>query len=119
MFCVRVAIIEPGVIDTPMARHIEATNDPSPYPQRNRMCALYTAVLQQPTPPTLVADKSVEVATSGSWQLRHLVGPDAAFFVGWRKGMTDEEWVTVGALDDEAWYARVQAAFGVDARPVA
>lgn len=29
----------------------------------------------------------------------------------------DEEWVDWGALDDDAWYRRVQSDFGMDARP--
>jgi hypothetical protein len=31
--------------------------------------------------PTLVAEKILEVAASSSWQLRHLVGPDAGPFL--------------------------------------
>jgi len=31
--------------------------------------------------------------------------------------MSDEEWVDWGALDDDAWYDRVKADFGMDARP--
>jgi hypothetical protein len=31
--------------------------------------------------------------------------------------MTGEEWTAVGSLDDDAWYARVKADFGIDARP--
>jgi NAD(P)-dependent dehydrogenase (short-subunit alcohol dehydrogenase family) len=118
-FGVRVAIVEPGIIDTAMARHIGATLEPSSYLQHKRIASLFRTSLKQPTPPAIVADKILEVATNGTWQLRHLVGPDAAFFVGWRKGMSDEEWVTVGALGDEAWYERIQADFGMDARPVA
>ena len=51
-----------------------------------------------------------------AWKLRHPVGPDAEPFLAWRRAMTDEEWVTWGALDDDAWYARVQADFGLNAR---
>ena len=116
---VRVAIVEPGIIDTVMARRIAVEAEPSHYPQQRRMASLYQAVLKQPASPTLVAEKILDIATSGAWQLRHLVGPDAALFVGWRKGMSDEEWVTVGSLGDDAWYQRIQADFGIDARPVA
>jgi len=63
------------------------------------------------------ADKVLEIATSGSWQLRHPVGPDAAPFLGWRRQMSDEAWVDFGAMDDDAWYDRVKADFGLDARP--
>lgn len=36
-FNVRVAIIEPGIIDTPMAHHISTAPGLSPYPQQRRM----------------------------------------------------------------------------------
>ncbi len=115
-FNVRVAIVEPGIIDTPMARHISTSEIPSHYPHQRRMAALFIAALQNPTPASLVADKIVEIATGGTWQLRHLVGPDAAPFVGWRQAMSDEAWIDFGALSDDAWYDRVKADFGMDAR---
>lgn len=118
-FNVRVAIVEPGIIDTPMARHLGVVQSTSPYPHQRRFAALFTAALKNPTPPSLVADKVLEIATSGTWQLRHPVGPDAAPFIGWRQAMSDEAWVENGALDDDAWYARIKADFGVDARPEA
>jgi NAD(P)-dependent dehydrogenase (short-subunit alcohol dehydrogenase family) len=115
-FDVRVAIVEPGIIDTPMARHIGVALDASPYPQQQRFSALFRTVLTNPVPPSLVADKMLEIFTSKTWQLRHPVGPDAEPFLAWRKSLTDEEWVAWGALDDDAWYARVQADFGLNAR---
>ncbi|MEO8140366.1 MAG: SDR family oxidoreductase [Gemmatimonadota bacterium] len=116
-FNIRVAIVEPGIIDTAMARHIGVAQAPSAYAQQRRMAALFATALKNPVPPSLVADKILEIAAGGTWQLRHLVGPDAAPFVGWRKSMSDEAWVELGALDDAAWYARIQADFGMDARP--
>ena len=116
-FGIRVAIVEPGIIDTAMARNISHEDAPSIYPQRRRNAGLFAAVLANPAPPTIVADKVFEIATSGTWQLRHPVGPDAAPFLGWRRQMSDEAWVDFGALDDGAWYDRVKADFGVDARP--
>ena len=73
-------------------------------------------MLKQPVPPSLVAEKVLEIAAGDGWQLRHPVGPDAAPFLGWRAGMTDEQWADYGALGDDAWYERVQLDFGVDAR---
>ena len=81
------------------------------------MAALFTSSLKNPAPPSLVADKVLEIAVSETWQLRHPVGPDAAPFLGWRQAMSDEAWVAFGALDDPAWYDRVKADFGLDARP--
>ena len=82
-----------------------------------RLAALFTTALKNPTPPSAVAEKGLEIAVSGTWQLRHPAGPDAAPFFGWRQAMSDEEWVDWGALDDDAWYDRVKAGFGIDARP--
>ena len=44
-FNVRVAIVEPGIIDTPMARRVERAQTPSPYPQQRRFAAMFTASL--------------------------------------------------------------------------
>ena len=116
-FNIRVAIVEPGIIDTPMSRRIEASPASSHYPQSRRFAGMFAASLANPTPASLVAEKIREIIKSRTWQLRHVAGPSAQPFLDWRKSMTDEEWVNWGALDDEAWYERVQGDFGLDARP--
>jgi hypothetical protein len=116
-FNVRVALVEPGIIDTAMARRIGVPQSDSPYPQQVRFASLFEASLKNPVPPTLVAQKLLEVAESSSWQLRHLVGPDAVPFLEWRNQMTDEEWVELHASEDETWYRRVERDFGMDTRP--
>lgn len=114
---IRVCVVEPGIIDTDMARNISEAGDASVYPNQRRMAALFAAALKHPTPPGVVADKLVEIADGGSWQFRHPVGPDAAPFLQWRASLSDEAWVEWGALDDDAWYARLKADFGMDVRP--
>ena len=116
-FNVRVAIVEPGIIDTAMARRIGEPPANSPYRQLERFAGLFVASLQHPVPPTVVADKILEIAESKTWKLRHPVGPDAEPFLGWRKSMTDEEWVSLHSSDDDTWYARIQSDFGMDSRP--
>jgi NAD(P)-dependent dehydrogenase (short-subunit alcohol dehydrogenase family) len=117
MFNVRVAIVEPGIIDTAMARRIGVPSAISIYPQQARFASLFEASLKDSVPPTLVAEKILEVAESSSWQLRHLVGPSAAPFLEWRSRMSDEEWVDLYASDDETWYRRIERDFGLDTRP--
>jgi NAD(P)-dependent dehydrogenase (short-subunit alcohol dehydrogenase family) len=118
-FNVRVAIVEPGIIDTAMARRLGDQGGASPYRQRERFSSLFTASLKNPVPPSLVADKILEVANSDSWQLRYPVGPDALPFLEWRSGMTDEQWVDLNASDDETWNRNLQRNFGMEARPKA
>lgn len=114
-FNIKVKIVEPGIINTKMAQDIRETGG-SLYPQVNRFGGLFSASLNTPTPPSLVADKILEVAEENNWQLRHPVGPDAAPFIDWRASMTDEEWVDWNAASDEDWYASVERDFGLNAR---
>jgi NAD(P)-dependent dehydrogenase (short-subunit alcohol dehydrogenase family) len=114
-FNIRVAVIEPGIIDTAMARRIEKPLSDSLYPHSRRFAGMFQASLVTPRSPLLVAERIRDVIESGTWLLRHPVGPDALPFLGWRSAMTDEEWVQWGALEDEEWYQRVQNDFGLDA----
>ena len=115
-FNIRVAIVEPGIQDTRMARSLE---DPaqSLYPHSTRFAGLFGAALANPTPPSVTAALIRQIVESGDWKLRYPSGPDAAPFLGWRAGMTDEQWVEWNAQDDESWYAAVQRDFGLEARP--
>jgi len=116
-FDIRVAIVEPGIIDTPMARRAAVPPVESHYPHVRRFARMFQASLAQPAGPAIVAEKIREIIESGTWQLRHPAGPDALPFLGWRASMTDEQWINWGALDDNAWYERVLKDFGLDVRP--
>jgi hypothetical protein len=94
-FNVRVASVEPGIIATSMADRIE-NPAASLYGQSARFVALYAN-----------AAKVLEVAESGSWQLRHPVGPDAVPFLQWRSQMMDEDWVEMNAEDDATFFSRL------------
>jgi NAD(P)-dependent dehydrogenase (short-subunit alcohol dehydrogenase family) len=117
MFNIRVAIVQPGIIDTTMARRVGESPPASRYPHMRRMADLFTAALHNPASPVLVGQKILSIIDSGTWQLRHPVGPDAEPFLQWRAAMTDEQWVDWGATDDETWYQNVERDFGLNARP--
>ena len=116
-FGVRVALVEPGIIDTAMAHRIADQPVSTIYKQPARFSALFQTSLKNPAPPSLVAQKILEIAQTDTWQLRHPVGPDAAGFLGWRSQMTDEEWIALNATDDNTWYHRIESDFGLDTRP--
>ena len=115
-FNIRVSIVEPGIINTDMAKNIQHAETNENYPQAHRFGGMFTASLQNPTSPTLVADTILNIAQSDTWQLRHPVGPDAIPFLEWRASMTVEQWVDWNAQSDELWYDAVQESFGLDAR---
>ncbi len=114
-FNIKVAIVEPGIIDTQMSNNI-SVDGKSIYPHSKRLAGLFAASLKTPTPPSLVAEKILEIAEGGTWKLRHPVGPDAQPFLDWRASMTDEEWVDWNAANDADWYEAVQNTFGLNAR---
>jgi NAD(P)-dependent dehydrogenase (short-subunit alcohol dehydrogenase family) len=116
-FNVHVAIVEPGIINTAMAQTIREVSAPaSSYPQERRIGGLFSAALQTPVAPTVVGQKVLEIIDSGTWKLRHPVGPDSEPFLQWRASMNDEQWVNWGAADDDIWYDSVQRDFGLNAR---
>jgi NAD(P)-dependent dehydrogenase (short-subunit alcohol dehydrogenase family) len=116
LFNIRVAVVQPGIINTEMAQGISKRRVQSPYPQGRRMSALFTASLQKPTPPVVVAEKILEIIESKSTQLRYPIGPDAEGYLQWRASMTDQQWTDWGGADDETWVQNVQETFGLDTR---
>lgn len=115
-FNIRVAIVEPGIIDTAMARGATAP-PPSSYPHAQRIADLFGAsIARSSTSPELVAQKIAGIVQSDDWKLRHPVGPDSEPFLQWRASMSDEQWVEWSATDDDSWYADVERTFGLKAR---
>jgi NAD(P)-dependent dehydrogenase (short-subunit alcohol dehydrogenase family) len=114
-FGVRVSIVEPGIIDTRMARNIGGMGNSRVYPHLRRCAAMFEATIAAGAgQPLLVAQKVREIIESGTWQLRHPVGPDAGPFLGWRGSMNDEKWIQWGAQNDTDWLRAVKADFGMD-----
>jgi NAD(P)-dependent dehydrogenase (short-subunit alcohol dehydrogenase family) len=117
-FNIRVAVVEPGIIATPIFNKAHELTQ-SHYAGERRINALFAASLNAgQVPADLVADRIVEILAAQDPPLRNPVGPDAEPFLGWRNAMSDEEWVTLGGLaDDEEYAARIQQDFGLDLRP--
>jgi NAD(P)-dependent dehydrogenase (short-subunit alcohol dehydrogenase family) len=116
-FGIRVAVVEPGIIATPIFGKLEETSPTTKYPQRRRLLALFrTSLTKNPVSPYVVGEKIREIVDSGTWQLRHPVGPDAEGFLAWRASMTDEQWTDWGAQSDDRWLASVSQTFGLDVK---
>lgn len=113
-FGVRVAIVEPGIIATPIFGKVAPGPASSHYPNARRLEALFAASLKNPVSPYVVGEAIRRIVESESWQLRYPVGPDAAPFLAWRAAMSDEEWISYAAVTDAEWVARVKRDFGLD-----
>lgn len=119
-FGIRVAIIEPGIVKTAiMAKNTVLPNVSGAYdtPYR-RMFEFYATGLQTPGQPSEVADVIFEAATTENPKLRWTCGWGGAELSGNRPSISDEDWVALGAIeDDEEYRARFEELFGLSVRP--
>ncbi len=116
-FGIRVAIVEPGVIPTPILSKRPA-NPPSPAPYETpvrRLMQFFQKQLVQPTPVEAVAAAIEHAITTDTPRLRYLVGEDARALMRGRGRVSDEEWIAGHALErDEDFFDFMKASMGVD-----
>jgi NAD(P)-dependent dehydrogenase (short-subunit alcohol dehydrogenase family) len=113
-FNIRVALVEPGVIATPMAQKILTGQPTSAYPQGRRLTALFAAFLKHPTSPYVVGEQIRHIIEGSSWQLRYPAGPHAPRVFKWRTQISDEEWVSLFGGNDEDFAAAVKRGLDLD-----
>ncbi len=117
-FGVRVVVIEPGVVATsifenaaPMTRYDKT----SPYkPLMQRSGWLYRAGFKKPGRAEDVASVILHAVESDTAPLRHVVGEDAKKLVAGRRRVSDEDFIALADLDDDAYKARYREIFGIE-----
>jgi NAD(P)-dependent dehydrogenase (short-subunit alcohol dehydrogenase family) len=117
-FGIRVAIVEPGVVVTPIFDKAAATplDTDSPYFEWTfRSGRLLLAGLADPATPEQVAEVIWNAITTDSPTLRHLAGRDAHVVASTRPTLSDEEWIA-GLItpDDAQWRANMKAWSGTE-----
>ena len=115
---IQVALVEPGIIDTPMATTgLPQYDEKTVYPHGRRIQSFFTNPGKPEAAPALVREMIRYVIESDDPRLRFPVGPDALPFLGWRLALSDEDWVGLGGLERDAdYYQRVFTDTGVDLR---
>jgi NAD(P)-dependent dehydrogenase (short-subunit alcohol dehydrogenase family) len=114
---IRVAIIEPGVILTPIWNKGEVLMPENhPYQQAlGRLFRLFGAQMDGGTMPDAVAHAIYAAVQEGATKLRYPVGPDAEAISAARDRMTAAEWAALLTEEDEdKFVAKAEAAFGAD-----
>ncbi len=105
-FGIRVAIVEPGITRSAIfAKNIDAPNQTGAYdtPYR-RMFQMYAAGMAEATDPFEVGALIHHAITTDAPRLRYAVSWGGPEMIEGRRAMTDEEWVAMGALTDDADY---------------
>ena len=117
-FGIRVAMIEPGVVATPMTTKPRAAI-PAEHPYYSsirRLLAYFDGSLEDPTSPSEIAETVLEVISGRAKPfeiLRAATGPECCH---WRKTKTDEAWVNSATVSDADWVADVKRTTGVVAK---
>jgi NAD(P)-dependent dehydrogenase (short-subunit alcohol dehydrogenase family) len=97
-FNIRVAIIEPGVVLTPIfAKNMREPDMNSPYVEFTlRLSHIFKKRLENASPPELVAATIHRALETDQPKLRYPIGEDAHQWLTGRQRMTDEEWIDYG-----------------------
>ena len=116
-FGVRVVIIEPGVIITPIWNKAEASM-PEGHPYglaMGRLWRLFEAQLAEGTMPDTVALAIYDAVHTAEPKLRYPVGADAEAMAAARDRLSAAEWLDLQSEpDDEKFLARARETFGVN-----
>jgi NAD(P)-dependent dehydrogenase (short-subunit alcohol dehydrogenase family) len=116
-FGIKVAIIEPGVILTPIwgKRDGFMPEDHEYERAMGRLYRVFASQMEGGTTPDVVAEAIYDAASRDDAPLRTPVGDDAQVWAAGRDRAGSEEWVALHAEPDEdAWVARAEQLFGVD-----
>ncbi|MFI5215320.1 MAG: SDR family NAD(P)-dependent oxidoreductase [Candidatus Limnocylindria bacterium] len=115
---IKVALVEPGIIDTAMATtQLPQYDAATRYPHGRRLHAFFTNPARPQAAPSLVGEMIRYVIEKEDPRLRFPVGPDALPFLGWRHTLSDEDWVGLGGRERDAdYFERVLMDTGVDLR---
>ena len=113
---IRVAVVQPGVIDTSIITKLGDAPGETNYPNQIRLKAYLTASAANHVPASIVADTVLAIATGEQTTFRNPVGLDAGPLLGWRGSLSDEDWIASAGLDEESWIGGM-AQLGADVRP--
>ena len=114
-FNVKVAIIEPGCVLTPIWGKGSLPTEPSPYQNSlQRLGRFFEFGLRRPAMPTDVAGAIEHAIESDKPHFRYPVGPDAEETTTARAKVSDDEWLELNCLQGDAFYDRWKEVVGVD-----
>ncbi|QMU29024.1 SDR family oxidoreductase [Adhaeribacter radiodurans] len=104
-FGIRVAVVEPGVIYTPIIDKVEKEHSTSKtnYPKINRAMAFELSSKENSIPPSGVGEVVSEIISGQRSGFRHPVGLDCEPLLSWRAYLSDEDFIGSAAIDDETW----------------
>ncbi len=107
-FGIKVSLVEPGVIDTPIITKLDDRKVESAYPGHVRLEAYLKASASHHVMPSEVAEAVLAIVSGEKSAFRNPVGADAAPLLNWRASLSDEDWIAVGSTDEDTWVAGME-----------
>jgi NAD(P)-dependent dehydrogenase (short-subunit alcohol dehydrogenase family) len=114
---IRVAIVEPGVVVTPIFQKAKRFSDPAgPYAEHvRRLLLFYQAQMKMASQPEDAARVIYEAVTTTEPRLRWLVGEDARLLITGRTRLSDEEFIAGSRpMSDAEYIAEMKQRFGFE-----
>lgn len=114
-FGIKVSVVEPGVIDTPIITKLDDRKIQSVYPGHVRLEAYLKTSASHHVMPSEVAETVLAIANGEKTTFRNTVGADAEPLLSWRASVSDEDWIATGGVDEDTWAAGMEQ-MGMDVR---
>ncbi|HEY5464486.1 MAG TPA: SDR family oxidoreductase [Hanamia sp.] len=102
-FDIRVAVVEPGVIDTPLQNKAKSEIKETHYPNLERSIAFFSAATDHHVSPDVVAEVINDIINKKGTRFRNPAGPDSAPAIGFRASLSDEDWIASAGMNEETW----------------
>lgn len=116
-FNVRVSVIEPGCVMTPIWTKGEPLDESVEQPYMNSLMKLgrwFEFNLERPAMPSDVAAAIEDAIESDKPRFRYPIGKDAEEMIAARAKVSDEQWIADNCLQGEAFYDRMAELVGLD-----
>ena len=102
-FNIRVALVQPAFIETPIFNKINKTPPDTQYPNIKRYFSLFAAALENHEPANKVADVINDIIAGRQNDFRIPVGLYAQGFLDFRASLRDEDWINSVSVSNEEW----------------
>jgi len=114
---IRVAIVEPSVVQTRIFQNALPGVQETQYPHRHRIDALFAALLRDRFPADAIARRIVDIierSDPAGGVFRHPLGPSADSILAWRHSMSDEAWIQLVGGEEGDWVRAVRDRLQLD-----
>jgi NAD(P)-dependent dehydrogenase (short-subunit alcohol dehydrogenase family) len=107
-FNVRVAVVQPAFIETPIFNKSNVVAANTNYPNIKRFLSMFAASLEYHCSPQVVANIILEIVDGRNAAFRTTAGDYAKGFIQFRQSLSDEDWINSVAVSDEAWMSNME-----------